>query len=658
MPAGARRMRRATWGWLAALLGWTLLMSFYQLDAGAGLEPVDAWVAQTSREMYENIAAMIERAPEEGWRWEPFIIPRFSGEVRMQKSPGAYWVAMTIAWLRGTEVDEVCVRIPNAAAAVILVLTCYWLTRRIAGDRAAVFAGFAAAASGVVLHASRGGSADLPVTALMALSLACIWIGSERTPAGPRRVLLWLSGYLLAGLAMAYKMPLPLVCVGLPAALYVLLRNRWRILASWWHLAGLTLFLLPWLPWMIATVQMEPTALDKWRVEFVDRVTGDLPNVDGQARWHHYFFYVGVALAFALPWTLSVPAALVRPFRRTGIGRGAPPNRDGMLFLWLWFVGLLVFFSVSAGKEARYLLVAMPPLFMLLGVELAAFFNPARPRSERLLRWGSGIAYVLAAAGVIGTAYGLVVFAQRYPDRAYYWDEIWPPLLVCGVILLLGMWLAIELYRRRQPNASFAALVGMMWVLWLWAWPKVMPIAEGQAPSKDFAAQLQRLDAPQRAALRQVAHQDPRIIWYSDIRYPRVLGQLEMLELHGGRRSLEEEIRVVGERMIERLEGDDLVLFVAGAADYIWFHAAAEAELAKLGREMPRTHVWIVGAVGYDLKRYIVFSNRPPPWETPRIPETIEKILEKRRAALRSEAPPVTETRPTEAAETAPVESP
>ncbi|MEP0845910.1 MAG: glycosyltransferase family 39 protein [Phycisphaerae bacterium] len=633
LPTAPQRqpMQSATRAWLAALVGWTIVVSFYDLGGGAGLEPVDAWVGQTAREMYENAAAMAAEAPSKGWSLRPFIIPQFSGEVRMQKSPGAYWAVMLTAWLRGSPVDEVSLRIPNAISAVVLVLTVFWLTLRIAGERAAVFAGFACASCAIVLHASHGGSADLPVTTLMALSLACLWVGSETTRAGARRVTLWLLGYFFAGLAMLYKMPMPLVCVGLPAALYVLLRNRWRILASAWHLVGLALFLLPWLPWVIATVQIEPTAWDKWRVEFVDRVTGELPNVREQTQWWYYLMYVGVAFAFTAPFSLSIFGALSRPFRRhTGA------ERNGLWFVWLWFVGLLAFFTVSVGKESRYLLPAMPPLLVLLGIELAEFFDPQRPRRAWLTRMGVSATIVLVPAGVIAAAVLAQRFAARYPDRVYYWNDAWQPLLVVAVVFVAGAVIAAELYRRQKTNASFAALVATMWALWLWSWPNVLSVVSSQAPSRDFAAQLRTLPEAYRPALRQVAHQDPRIIWYSDVRFPRVIDQLEMLRNQGGRRSLETEIRLVGERMVELLEGDKPVLFVAAPGDYILFRADAEHELAKTGRTMPNPHLWIVGRVGYDLRRYALFGNIPPPWPEPALPAEIQRLLDKRRAALRT----------------------
>ena len=46
-------MAPATAGWLVALLGWTVLLCFYDLDGGPRFEPIDCWVAQTAREMQD-----------------------------------------------------------------------------------------------------------------------------------------------------------------------------------------------------------------------------------------------------------------------------------------------------------------------------------------------------------------------------------------------------------------------------------------------------------------------------------------------------------------------------------------------------------------------------------------------------------------------------
>lgn len=614
-------------GWFIALLACTTLFSFYHLSGGAGFEPTDCWVSQTAREMSESET------------WRGYVVPTFSGEIRTQKSPGPYWAVVAVSWLRGTPVDEVATRIPNAISAVLLVAVIFWLTRHIAGDRAALFAGFASASSLLVLYWSHRGASDLGVAALMTLSLAALWIGTETAPPGKRRIALWMLGYLAAGLAMLYKMPMPLVCVGLPAVFYVLLCNRWRIFASWWHAAGLLLFLLPWLPWAITFVIIEPRALDKWRVEFLDRVTGDLPNVAGQQTdWRMYLLYIGVAFVFAVPYCLSIPQAIGRAFlRREGV------NRRGTWFLLIWFFSLLAFFTASAGKETRYFLPAMPPLLILLGIELSRFFDPTRIANAARDKIGLILTCIAAPAVFIVVGWQISKRLAQYADYGLpAWDELRGPYIVAAAIFSLGLMTTAWLYTRRREHASFAALVCTMWVMWLWVWPNVMPIVVSQAPFKDFAAQLRALPPEHQARLKQIAHQDSRITWYADVRFPRLVDPLELLKMQNGRRDIEFEERYYGRQMIETLEADEPALFVSGPLDYVKFHALAPRELEKENRTMPATYVWSIARTGQPLHRYVLYGNKPPPWpppETAWLDELVSKFA-KRLAAEPEPAEP------------------
>ena len=642
-------MSGAAWGWLLALCAWSLLVAFYHLDGGAGLEPVEAWVAQPAREIYENISNMLAQRDEKGWDWRPIVIPQFCGETRLQKSPGAYWTVCLVSYLRGGVVDEVSIRIPNAIAAVVMVLTIFWLTRRIAGERAAIFAGFAAASSTMFLAWSHNGASDMGTATLITLSLACLWVASEDEPPGRKRTLLWLAGYFCAGLAMIYKFPLPAPCIGIPAILYVLLRNRWKIFASWWHVLGLILFLLPWLPWALAAMHFEDMAIHKWRVEYVDRVTGELPNVEDQTDWFWTVFYIGIALLLSIPYTLSIPAALARPFRKTEHVR-----REGVWFVLIWFVSLLVFFTFATGKETRYFLPAMPPLFVLLGGELAAFFDPRRPNRPGLDRFGLMAVCLLAPAVLVGVGFGLHHFWQENASQGMFtWPQVLEPYLVSAALLAVGFIVSATLYFRRHENVAFGALAGTMWLTWLWVWPQMMPILASQAPFRDFAERLKQLTPEQKSALRQVAQQDPRYIWYSDVRFPRVIDQLALLDELGGKRNLNHEIERYLQACVEALESDKLVLLVASPDHYGLFMTNLRDRWEAEGHTYPETYLWFQSQAGRDNRRYLVFGNRPPPVPPPALvlPKVWQDELKKRADRMPASVPaaelaPSTQTAP------------
>ncbi len=593
--------------WFIAIVGWTALVAFFHMDGGGKLDTTGCWVAQTAREMQET----------NNW-----IVPMFSGETRLQKSPGAYWAVMLTSLLRGKPVDAVSARIPNGIWSIILVVTVFWLARRIAGNRAAVFAGFACASSTLVLTWSHRGSSDLGVTALIALSLTCLWVSLVDEPRGGKRVLILLGAYFAAGLAMLYKMPMPLACVGVPAIAYLIFRLRFRTLLTGWHVVGLVLFLVPWLPWVIAVYLQEPTALAKWRVEYLDRFTGNLPNVKEQQQWFWYLYYLIPPLVYTAPYTLSLPKALFRAFeKREGT------NRDGLLFMGIWFLSLLVFFTLSAGKEDRYILPALPPLYVLLGIELAHFFDSNRKRSVLRDRLGVILTCLLVPAGCVAGFYGLKKWQEH--TAIFAMPELWSGYVVTVSIFAAGCVTAAILYHGRKCNASFATLVFTMWLTFCVSWATLFPKLLSEMPSRNFTAQLANLSEPQRDSLRMLGHQDPRIIWHSDIRYPRIIDQLELLELQNGERSLERERRIVFEKMLEELTSDSLRLYVCARVHYVEFHTLGAALLQEEGRPMPPTHLWIQTRVGGKNKQYIVFGNQPPPWDEPSLEppsEAIEKV--------------------------------
>lgn len=585
--------------WLIALLGWTAVISFAGFYGGAEFEPTDCWVAQTAREMRES------------GNW---LIPVFSGETRMQKSPGPYWAVMLAAWLRGTPIDEAAARTPNAVAGIIMVITVFWLTRRIAGERAAVFAGFATSATVLLLYWTHRGASDFGLAMLTTVSLAALWVATADEKPGVRRGVLWVLGYFAAGVGMLYKMPMPLALIGLPAFVYILITRRWAAFLSGWHLLGVIAFLLPWLPWAIAAMMSEPAALAKWKVEFLDRFTGDLPNVEGQRKLPWAFYYLMPLALYCLPFTLSLPSAIARGFRND-----SAIKRDGRIFLLVWAISHFVFFTASAGKELRYFLPAVPPFLVLLGIELSHFFSPNRNSNPRRDRAGFLAVAIGVPATFVGAFFGLVKWQKSNPYHD--WSQVWPPYLLCSGVLTIGLIAAAWLYMRRREHASFGTLIGAMWAFWLLTWSTLMPIMASERPARDFADQLSNVRATwpgwQDTPIYQVGSQDSRITWYSDVRFPRVIDQLRLLEMQGGKRSRAKEIELIGEEMVRKLQDEKPVLFVSTRADYVTFLVEAPKHLSAMGRNMPKSHLWLQTRIGPQSRHFVLFGNKPPPWPEP-----------------------------------------
>lgn len=612
---GQRKPFNAT-PWLIALMGWSLLVCMHDLSGGSVFEGTDCWVAQTAREMQQR------------GEW---IMPYFSGEERLQKSPGPYWAVMLVSYIRGVPVDEVAARIPNSLAAVGLIGIVFWLTRRIAGGRAAVFAGFATASSAMILYWTGRGAADLGMTFFSTLALAALWVGLADEPPGRKRNTYIVLAYVSAGLCMLYKMPMPLVTVGIPAICSLVVQNRWKTLKNPWHLVGIVLFLLPWLPWIYAVVTWRmdgdwAIAWAKWRVEYIDRMTGELPNVEANKQWFFYFFYIGLAFVYVLPYTLSLPAAFTRAFRRDPTVKD-----DGRRFMAIWFLSLLAFFTISTGKEARYFLPAMPPLFVLLGIELSWFFSQERAANRK----GAWLLAGVFAVGIpIGAVFGAIKFSQQYvgPHATFDWVDLRLPYIVLCCIAGLGLTFAAICFARDRRNLSFGVLVATIWIGWFWSWSNFMPVFRAQRGDISFSRQLRALvdEHPDyEKHMYQVAQQNPTITWHSDVRYPRVIDQLEMLEKEKYHRDYDTEVRLVATEMLNKLRGDKLALFVATREHYLLFQYKAPELADELGFPMPKTYIWIQSKKGPKRHQTILFGNQPPPFPEPELdpPSNLDMLM-------------------------------
>ena len=106
---------------------------------------------------------------------------------------------------------------------------------------------------------------------------------------------------------------------------------------------------------------------------------------------HPVYFYIPYLFSQSLPWGLFLPLLLWDAFR-TGIRRG-----DDRIFLKLWFLVMFVFFSLSVGKRAVYLL----PLYPALSLLLADWFYRAKGTEKSRLMIYRGIAIFAAVTGVL-----------------------------------------------------------------------------------------------------------------------------------------------------------------------------------------------------------------------------------------------------------------
>lgn len=332
-PVGQFELDRRTC-WLLWLLPAVL---FLMNLGGAPLFDVDEGAfSEATREMFVR---------------HDFLSTFLNGAPRFDKPILIYWCQAVFVWLLGP--NEWSFRLPSALAASTW---CYavgvFAWQRFGRDAGWMACGIAATSLGVHII-GRAATADALLNMLLTLALLDAWRHLE---SGSRTPL--LRSYLWIGLGILTKGPIALLIPGATTFLYCASAGRWKDwLRSVFHPLGWLILLAVTVPWYAAELAVKGQAfIDGFIMKHnVDRFSHTLEGHSGSL-----FYYVGMVPALLLPWLAWLIAAL----RHLPSDFKAPLPR----FLWIWFLFVIVFFSISGTKLPHYALYGCTPLFVLLAI--------------------------------------------------------------------------------------------------------------------------------------------------------------------------------------------------------------------------------------------------------------------------------------------------
>jgi 4-amino-4-deoxy-L-arabinose transferase-like glycosyltransferase len=157
----------------------------------------------------------------------------------------------------------------------------------------------------------------------------------------------------------------------LPIGVWTLVSRRWR--DAWTRLpwiGGLLLTAALVLPWYVAAERATPGFIDYFLVgehwkRFVEPGwKGDLYGA-AHARPRGMIWLYGIAAA--LPWSVLALAWLVRALARRRANAAALVGDPWRLYLLMWTVAPMVFFTVSGNILATYVLPGLPAFALLIG---------------------------------------------------------------------------------------------------------------------------------------------------------------------------------------------------------------------------------------------------------------------------------------------------
>ena len=365
--------------WLTLLVVLLLVVRLATLGAYPLMDSTESRYAEIARKMLET------------GNW---VMPQFEyGIPFWGKPPLSTWLEAAAMALFG--INEAAARLPS----LMLVAGCAALVYRLAllrgGRDQALWSLALFAATGLVYIAAGAVMTDPALALGTTLSMAGFWVAAS----GPQRARRAAGIAFFAGLALGLlaKGPVALVLTMLPVGAWTLWNRQWR--TAWTSLPwvpGIIGTALVVTPWYWAAERAAPGFLDYFIVgehwkRFVE--PGWKGDLYGAAHAHMRGVIWLYWIAAALPWSLLVPAWLVRGVLRRHDGLPRLHGDAWLSYLLLWAVAPMLFFTVSGNVLATYVLPGLPAFALLL----AEFWRPDR-EDKRAVRSATR---VLLAAGVL-----------------------------------------------------------------------------------------------------------------------------------------------------------------------------------------------------------------------------------------------------------------
>lgn len=467
--ASARMHRRMIWvltGFWLLLLCW---LAFFQGLGSLGLmDKTEALFVEVGHQMLER---------------GDWITPWWNGERFFDYPVWGYWMVGLSFRLFG--VSEWAARLPVALAASAVVVAGFglmlaWSPAGEAGRprvlRAAVAAGVIATTPGWIGF-GRTSTTDMFLSSAISLALFGFLL-AHRHRSDPWRADLGRAAMaLFAAIAVLAKGPVGLLLPSLVVVVFLLLTGHWRAWLRWRPLlAMVALFLGVSAPWYMAAAVVNGADFLGGFLGFsnLQRFTTVLYNHPGPP-----WFYLPWLVLLVLPWSLFLPLAIAaqgfwQPGRwrmaKRDAAEAAAPAELG-LFLLLWLVLVVAFFSAAATKLPGYILPALPAASLLVALLWLPLPGLGAGRAGAGVRIAAALEVLLLAAMAVAVALapGWVASDPAYPEFAAALSRSGLPLLLSLCLGLTALALLVLLLRPAATGwlwlpslAGFLAVLGLV----------------------------------------------------------------------------------------------------------------------------------------------------------------------------------------------------
>lgn len=313
----------------------------------------------------EGLYATIALGMVQSGEW---ILPKLNGVLYLEKPPLLYWLTAFSFKLFG--VNEVAARLVPAVSGFALCVYMMWFVNRVTesgrnGGRYSEFGEIAALLFGssiLLVIIGRTVYFDMLFCVLFTISVTNFYIYLEASQ--DKSVYSVYNGFIFLALATITKGLMAPVLAGLIILIYgVIARAPQKKLIGLLYHRGVLLYLLVAAPWHIAAYWQHN---DFAWAYFVNEHWNRFLNQRIPADYYTgpFYYYLPRIMGYMIPWTGTV-VFLIKTYRSQKI---TSQEKGLRLFSTVWFLVLLIFFSLSQAKANYYMVLGMPAVMTLIAM--------------------------------------------------------------------------------------------------------------------------------------------------------------------------------------------------------------------------------------------------------------------------------------------------
>ncbi len=384
-----------------------------------------------------------------------WVMPKMNDMVFFEKPIFAYWMSAISMTLFG--VNAFAARLASALLTLLAGFGIWFLTKKsFKDDFLAVLNAGIFLTMGIVFGIGTFTVLDAQFSGFMTLGMVCFYMLYKSDNK------LDFFSYSVAcgvafGCAFLTKGFVIFVLAGGAATLFLLWEKQWK-----------KIFILPWLPFFVMLLVSAPWSLAILKAdsgfwhhfifeEHIGRFLSkfrEKSNVESNKHEQPFWYFIPVVLIGIMPWGLHL-VSIVKGINKKDLSSSI------IRFAICWFGVIFVFFSISSGKLATYILPSFAPLAILIGYWLNKYLRKSNLKvfdiSNKILLI---ILSIIAVAAVVYSGLVLTSFVPTVYDKSELFKYPLVIITLAIVITLLYKCLKTIDYKRKLKLTflSFAVI--------------------------------------------------------------------------------------------------------------------------------------------------------------------------------------------------------